>query len=192
MAFLAQCAPERVPMTLVEGAIDDEIERMAALAALAEVSLIKHDPFEDGTPGVTVHRLVQAVARTRASANATAQHAIEGLIARLAAIYPDDGYSNPTSWPRCAQLTPHLLTICGREIAATNSKCADLLKSAGGYFHGRAVYSEARPLLERALEIGEKALGPEHPDTAWALSDLAVLLQARATLRARAQPSSAS
>jgi hypothetical protein len=54
MAFLAQCAPERIPMTLVEGAIDDEAERREALAALAELSLVKHDPFEDGTPAVTV------------------------------------------------------------------------------------------------------------------------------------------
>ena len=88
MAFLAHCAPERIPMTLVEGAIDDETERMAALVALAEVSLVKHDPFEDGTPAVTVHRLVQAVARARANANATAQRAVERLIARLVATYP--------------------------------------------------------------------------------------------------------
>ena len=63
MAYLAHCAPERVPMTLVEGALEDESERMNALAALAEVSLLRHDPFEDGTRAVTVHRLLQAVAR---------------------------------------------------------------------------------------------------------------------------------
>ena len=50
MAYLAQCAPERIPMTLVEGAVEDETQRLQALAALAEVSLVKHDPFEDGTP----------------------------------------------------------------------------------------------------------------------------------------------
>src|SRR5262249_43205454 len=65
MAYLAHCAPERIPMILVEGAVEDEAECMEALAALAEVSLVKHDPFEDGTPAVTVHRLVQAVARAR-------------------------------------------------------------------------------------------------------------------------------
>jgi len=27
------------------------------------VSLLKHEPFEDGTPAVTLHRLVQAVGR---------------------------------------------------------------------------------------------------------------------------------
>ena len=37
----------------------------------------------------------------------------------------------------------------------------------------------ARPLYERALAIREKALGPEHPDTAQSLNNLAVLLQAQ-------------
>src|SRR3984893_8702398 len=46
MAYLAQWAPERIPMALVEGAVEDEAERLQALAALAEVSLVKHDPFE--------------------------------------------------------------------------------------------------------------------------------------------------
>jgi hypothetical protein len=45
MAYLAQCAPERIPMTLVEGAVEGEVERQQALAALSEVSLLKHDPL---------------------------------------------------------------------------------------------------------------------------------------------------
>src|SRR5262249_17049614 len=61
MAYLAHCAPDRIPMTLVEGAVEDEAERLQALAALAEVSLVQH-PFEDGTLAVTVHRLVHALA----------------------------------------------------------------------------------------------------------------------------------
>ena len=97
MAYLAQCAPERIPMTLVEGAIEDEAQRQRALAALSEVSLLKHDPFEDGTPAVTLHRLVQAVARARSEANGSAHQAVRRLIARLAATYPGDGYSNPQS-----------------------------------------------------------------------------------------------
>jgi hypothetical protein len=113
MAYLAQCAPERIPMTLVEGAIEDETERVKALAALAEVSLLKHDPFEDGSPAVTVHRLVEAVARARSKANGSAQDAVGRLIARLVATYPGDGYSHPRSWPLCAKLTPHLLARRG-------------------------------------------------------------------------------
>ena len=178
MAFLGHCAPERIPMTLIEGAIDDETERMEALAALSEVSLVKHDPFEDGAPAVTVHRLVQAVARARANANATAQRAVECLIARLATTYPDE-YNNPASWPRCAPLTPHLLASCETEMAdaATSAQQADLLDRAGNYFHGRDVYAGARPLFERALAIREKVLGPEHLDTATSLNNLAMLLK---------------
>ena len=40
-------------------------------------------------------------------------------------------------------------------------------------------YAAARPLFERALAIREKALGPEHPDTATSLATLAILLQAQ-------------
>ena len=65
MAYLAQCSPERIPMILVEGAVEDEVQRLQAFAALADASLVKHDPFEDNTPAVTVHRLVQTVARAR-------------------------------------------------------------------------------------------------------------------------------
>jgi tetratricopeptide (TPR) repeat protein len=172
MAFLAFCAPDRIPMTLVEGAIDDESERTAALAAVAEVSLVKHDPFEDGAPAVTVHRLVQAVARARSEANGAAQGAVAVVIARLAVLYPDDGYRNPASWALCAQLTPHLLAGC-----ETEAQRADLLNSAGSYFHGRAIYSEARLHFERALAISEKGFGPEHRSTAASLSNLALLLK---------------
>jgi len=36
-------------------------------------------------------------------------------------------------------------------------------------------YTEALPLAQQTLEIREKALGPEHPDTAASLNDLAGL-----------------
>lgn len=94
MEYLAMCAPQRIPLTLVEGAIAGEAERMAALLALTEMSLVKRDPFADGTPAVAVHRLVQTVARMRAQAAGRAAAAVERVTLRLAATYPDDGYQN--------------------------------------------------------------------------------------------------
>jgi tetratricopeptide (TPR) repeat protein len=172
MAYLAQCAPERIPMILVEGAIEDETERLEALAALAEVSLVKYDPFEDTTPAVTVHRLVQAVARARSKANSSAQDAIGRLISRLVAIYPTEGYSEPQSWPLCAKLTPHLLA----RRAPDDASVSELLNRAGSYFHGRGAYSQAAPLFREALAMREMALGPNHPFTATSLDNLACLL----------------
>jgi tetratricopeptide (TPR) repeat protein len=172
MAYLAQCAPERIPMTLIEGAVEDKAGRTKALGSFAEVSLVKHDPFEDGTPAVTVHRLVQAVARARSQTNGSAQGAVERLIARLVATYPQES-RDPQSWPLCAKLTPHLLARRG----ADDTWVSDLLIRAGGYFHGRAAYFQAGPLLRDALAIDEKARGSEHPDTATSLNNLAYLLR---------------
>jgi Tetratricopeptide repeat len=162
-------------MALVEGAVEDEAQRMEALAALAEVSLVKHDPFEDGTPAVIVHRLVQAATRARSDANGSAQDAVERLIARLVAIYPKEGYRDVRSWTWCAQLTPHLPTLRGACPDAT-SDIADwskLLGYAGGYLLRRAAYSQAAQVCRDSAAICEKALGPEHPDTATSLNNLA-------------------
>jgi tetratricopeptide (TPR) repeat protein len=189
MAYLGQCGPERIPMILVEGAIDDEAERMKALAALAEASLLKHDPFEDGAPAVTVHRLVQAVARARSEANGSAQDAIGRLIARLGKTYPTTGYNDPQSWRLCGQLTPQVLALreARAEAVSDFAEWLQLLDRAGGYFHGRATYSEAAPLVRDALAIRERELGPEHPDTATTLGHLALLLHDQGDL-AEARP----
>jgi tetratricopeptide (TPR) repeat protein len=183
MAYLAQSAPERIPMTLVEGAVADEARRLQALAALAEVSLVKHDPFEDGTQAVTVHRLVQAVARARSQSKGMTQAAIDRMIARLATTYPED-VDNPQSLPLCAKLTPHLLARreAGPDDASEVANWPEVLDRAGGYFYGRAAFSEALPLLRDALAMNEKALGPEHPDTAQSLNNLALPLHAQGNL----------
>jgi tetratricopeptide (TPR) repeat protein len=174
MAYFAECAPERIPMTLVEGAVEDEADRQRALAALAEVSLLKHNPFEDATPAVTIHRLVQTVARARSETNGSVQDAVRRLIARLAVTYPvgEEGYSNPQSWPLCAKLMPHVLARRG----PNDVSVSELLNRVGSYLHGRAAYSQAASLFRDALAIREKALGPEHPETAASLNNLALLL----------------
>ena len=48
-------------------------------------------------------------------------------------------------------------------------------------------YAKAEPLYQRALKIFEKALGPDHPDTATALTNLAVLYRAMGDY-AKAEP----
>jgi tetratricopeptide (TPR) repeat protein len=176
IAYLAECGPERIPMSLVEGALADETQRAAALLALIEVSLVKADPFNDGTSAISVHRLVQAVARARATANGTEADAAAHLISRLSVIYPPDGYTNSTSWPICAQLTPHV-TRRLVESAGNTRLAAVLLSRAGLYSHARTDYPRAETLFRAALSINEIADGPEHTETASSLSNLAHLLQ---------------
>jgi tetratricopeptide (TPR) repeat protein len=54
-------------------------------------------------------------------------------------------------------------------------------------FRGLGDYAQARPLYERVLRIRENRRGPEHPDTATSLNNLAGLLQDQADLEG-AQP----
>jgi tetratricopeptide (TPR) repeat protein len=178
MAYLAQCSPERIPMVLVEG--EDETARHEAVAALAEVSLIKHDPFEDGTPAITVHRLLQVVVRTRAEADGIAGPALERLIDRLVSLFPQeyDAYRDPTFWPLCDRLMPHLLALTSkRSVTLKPAETSELLNRAGIYLLGRASHKEAENLLREALRIREQALGAEHDDTAESLNSVAALLR---------------
>ena len=56
-----------------------------------------------------------------------------------------------------------------------SAAAARLLNQSGYYLDRRARYAEAEPLCQRALAIREKAPGPEHPDTAESLNNLALL-----------------
>ena len=49
----------------------------------------------------------------------------------------------------------------------------------GFYLDKRAQYAEAEPLYQRAIAIDEKALGPEHPNLAIKLNNLALLYEAQ-------------
>ena len=195
MAYLAQCAPERIPMTLIEGAIEDEAERMKALTALSEVSLAKHDPFEDGTPAVTVHRLVQAVAIARSEAKGSAQDAKGRLIARLGAIYPEDEPSkDPNLWPLCSQLTPHLLALreARSDAASDITDWANLLDRAG-HLLGRAAQltPKRRPLFVMSLQYVRRCSAPSIPLRQRASTTSPSCASLRATMQRRGHSTSA-
>ena len=54
-----------------------------------------------------------------------------------------------------------------------------MLNQAGIYLYERGRYTDTGPLFERALAIQEKALGPEHPDLAESIDNLAMLYNAQ-------------
>jgi tetratricopeptide (TPR) repeat protein len=183
MAFLAQCAPERIPMTLVDGAVKNAGKRRRAVAALAEVSVVKHEPFEDGAPAVTVHRLIQAIARARSEANGTAKVAVERLIGRLAAIYPTNT-QGMRSWLLCDQLSPHVLSLRNvNRIGARNvADWPSVLLRAGDYLLARQSYAEATQVFHNAVAICKKVLGPTHSLTGTCLFKLSLAFMYRSEL----------
>ncbi len=62
--LLAFLAPDSVPLDLISAFMPDDSERDEAISALADVSLVTFGMLEDGSPAISLHRLVQEVART--------------------------------------------------------------------------------------------------------------------------------
>lgn len=177
MSFVGLCGPERIPLSLLDGAIADIDVRDKALSTVVELSLVKHDPFPDGTPAVVIHRLVQSVARTRAATQGHDASALGSIVERLASIYPKHGFQDPDCWSLCEQLTPHALAVRKLQQAAevTSALWPDVLNRVASYYQGRGLLADAAPLREQALTLREIVLGPDHPDTAMSLNDAAML-----------------
>ncbi len=62
-----------------------------------------------------------------------------------------------------------------RAYSGTTEQDARQLNELAEMLYQQGKYQEARPLMQRALAIREKVLGPEHPDTAGSLNKLAML-----------------
>jgi len=126
----ALLAPDAIPLFLFAEAREKFGEPLAsmlagdgldeALAALRNFALISREAIVDErdvsitTDAIRVHRLVREVAAARRGGEPR-KPLRRVLVAALAAVYPNEVYRNPTSWPRCAPLTPHVLALCGAE-----------------------------------------------------------------------------
>jgi tetratricopeptide (TPR) repeat protein len=113
-----------------------------------------------------------------------AGHPLGVAVGLLRADLPAQVTGAPEAWPRWALLLPHVLAVTGflghagdlRHGQETAAAGAWLLDRAGTYLQVRARLPEARPLLERALAIAEAVHGPDHPEVAIRLNNLALIL----------------
>ena len=118
-----------------------------------------------------------------ASEAATGQHPLAAVLGLLRADAPATIMGAPEDWPRWAVLLPHVLAATshlpafrGPDIRGS-TEAAWLLDRAATYLKVHARLDEARYLQERALTIIEATYGPDHPDVAAALNNLALILQ---------------
>jgi tetratricopeptide (TPR) repeat protein len=88
--------------------------------------------------------------------------------------FPDVEFRN---WPDCERLLPHA-KICAALIEKFSfefEEATRLLTQAAFYMEERAQYAEAMPLFQRSLAIRKNVLGPDDPDVATSLNNLAQL-----------------
>ena len=184
-AFLA---PEPIPEDLFTGnpgALPGELAARAAdplawrqtLAQLTRQSLARIDQR-----GLVLHRLTQAILRDRLTPEqAAATRACSEAI--LAAADPRDT-ANPVTWPRWAQLMPHLLAA---DLAATDSAALRWMAcNACWYLLARGDTRTAHDLAAQLHQDWRGRLGDDHENTlaianyvAWALRDMGRYADAR-------------
>jgi len=179
-AFLA---PDDIPKSLLTdgaehlpeilaSAVKDEMALNDAIAALKRYSLM--NVADDS---LSVHKLVQAVARDRMSENERKRWA-EAAVRLVNGAFPQKSQDVRT-WDECSALLPHALAAAGHseELEVAHEATSRLLNQAGLYLGGRAEFSDAKSLHERALEIDEKVYGPDHPTVAIRVNNLGGVLR---------------
>ncbi len=180
---LAWFSPEPIPRDLLYGLDDDALRVDEALALLHAYSMITLTP-----PSVTIHRLVQAVARIPDTADpyrtpdAIAQ-ARERATDLLLEALPGDPLFNVPGWPRWRELLPHVLALAdhigpGEETPAI----AGILRAASGFMQSDGHFDQAIASAHRAVGAYQRMQGNDAPDSLAARSFLASAYRAAGDL----------
>ncbi|MFD6332067.1 tetratricopeptide repeat protein, partial [Streptomyces niveus] len=185
--ILAYLAPNPLPRSVLDTALPSRQDVDQALGLLAAYSMIT---LTDNT--ITVHRLLQTVLRAttpptpsldkprrllpfwRRSKPRPLPHASDITVTLLLRAAQREDPREVERWPYWQELLPHVLAIADRHSAhPPDSELPQLFGSTGVFLSSRGQARQALPLEQRALAITETALGPDHPDTALRLGNLA-------------------
>jgi tetratricopeptide (TPR) repeat protein len=169
LARMAWLAPgEAVPRELLSRTLDevDPRRRADGLRRLGSVGLL-----EEGDGWLRLHRLLVHFVRQEGLGPDARQAVARALIG-----CGRDAQQDHLTGPALAAVIPHLVDGAGAAVAAEDPLAADLCDAAGLTLQHAGDFAAARPWYERALAIRERVLGPDHPDTATSLNNLAWLL----------------
>jgi tetratricopeptide (TPR) repeat protein len=186
LCLCAYLAPDDIPLDLLSEnaeklpdglrkAVKDRVRFDEAVAALRRYSLCR---VECEARALSVHRLVQAVARGRLDEAGEGTWAA-AAVRIVSAAFPFDS-GDVRTWETCGRLLPHALASASHAegLAVAPDETGRALNQAGGYLSGRARLAEAKACYERAIAIGEKTLGKVHPTVAIRVNNLGLVLQA--------------
>jgi tetratricopeptide (TPR) repeat protein len=163
----------------VEALPDEVMEADDAEDALVELADYSLATFAEDGESVTVHRVVQEVTRDEQAVAGEADAAFGAALRWLSAAIRNTNAQDVQSWPVLEPLEPHALAALARATDDHESAArAHLLNKFGLLFHTKAQHARAEPLFRRALAIDEARYGPDHPDVARDLNNLAGLLEA--------------
>lgn len=163
---------EAIPRFLL-GPVADPVAVEAALGSLAAYNMITLN-----TASVTVHRLVQAVARTpdlvdphrRNTDIHTARSQATDLLTQVC---PDP--FDPTGWPTWRGLLPHIDALASHsDISDDSDNTVLLLDRAATFLQNQGALARAISHFERALASAQRCRGDDDPLTLDVRNDVAL------------------
>ncbi|HUK42855.1 MAG TPA: FxSxx-COOH system tetratricopeptide repeat protein [Candidatus Bathyarchaeia archaeon] len=187
--LLAYLAPDNIGRDLITGGgehfpprlaqlVSNPVDFDSAIAALRRYSLIE---VRDGS--FSVHRLVQAVIRSRLGDRNAESGWAESALRLASAAFPFR-LNQVETWSPSARSLPHALAAAGHSerLGTGLEHAVFVLSQAGLYLQSRAQLNEAEQLLRRVLAIDEKVYGPDHPEVATDANNLGSILQGQGDL----------
>ncbi len=145
---------------------NDLLNQAKALKRLKSLGLLEAEADD----ALRLHRLLAMFVQQMATDD-TVQAAVEQTIQETARRLNNAGDPRPL-----LALQSHLRHITDAAYQREDERAASLCNELGYHLQAVADYAAARPYLERALDIRERVLGAEHPDTASSLNILGALL----------------
>ena len=148
---------------------DDEI--LLAAGRLTDYSFFHlHKAVNEDLPTYEQHRLVQLATR-RSLTNVESSSLYEEAIDIISRLFPNGVYG---TWDQCILYLPHALKVAAwPEAQKYKQQVPILLAKVGRYYWEQGRYDAAERLEVEVLELQKEILGARHPDTIWAMANLA-------------------
>ncbi|MFF4754684.1 FxSxx-COOH system tetratricopeptide repeat protein [Streptomyces sp. NPDC002514] len=166
LRVLAWYAPDGVPFSLLDALGPPPAVRRAR-GRLAAHSMVGLDA---AARTVSVHRLVQAVARTADPRDphrdaAAIEEARQIAVGHLVRAVPQ-AWADPACWPAWRELLPHIDALAEHAPPETDTVwSAWLFGMAGRFLLGQGAAGRAVERLARVLAAKRRLLGEDHPET---------------------------
>ncbi|MFN2494663.1 MAG: FxSxx-COOH system tetratricopeptide repeat protein [Pseudonocardiaceae bacterium] len=184
LTLAAHLAPEPIPFTLFTTQAARLPDRLAAavgdplaFAGLTRLLRLRGVARVEAS-SLQLHRLVQAILRSRPPGSGTDAGGIAVVAVRLlaGAVPAANPWNNPPTWSDWRVLLPHVLAVIdtSRHLEPAGEDVAWLLNGAALYLLTRGEPGPARLLFERALTDHRRVLGEDHPQTLRSASYLAL------------------
>jgi tetratricopeptide (TPR) repeat protein len=142
-----------------------------AIGVLLSYSLLKRNAEEHL---LSIHRLVQAVLKDGMDVR-TSRDWAERVVQAVNDTLPEEvDYGPYARYKRCLPHAQECAQLIEQE-QFTSDAASRVLNHTGIYLWNNARYAEAEAFYQQSLRIREQAYGPDHPDVAYPLHNLALL-----------------